>query len=69
MIRWKISVYSTPFYWQQGLALWLPSWFLPESGKYPERLMKAIQCLENSAREVHSNLLSFCQFHAIEVRS
>jgi hypothetical protein len=37
-------------YWQQGRALWLPSWFMPESGKYPDRLITAIHEAEEAGR-------------------
>lgn len=44
-------------YWQQGRALWLPSWFMPKAGEYPDRLMAAIREAEESARVDHNNRL------------
>ena len=44
-------------YWQQGRALWLPSWFIPEADKYPDRLMSAIREAEESGRAEHNQSL------------
>jgi hypothetical protein len=41
-------------YWQQGRALWLPPWFMPEDGKYPDRLLAAIHEAEDAARVEHN---------------
>jgi hypothetical protein len=49
-------------YWQQGRALWLPSWFMPESDKYPERLMTALREAEEAGKAEHNESLSFVSF-------
>lgn len=44
-------------YWQQGRALWLPPWFMPKAGEYPDRLMSAILEAEESIQVEHSTRL------------
>jgi hypothetical protein len=41
-------------YWQQGTALWLPPWFIPAEGEYPNRLMIAVGEAEEAAWPEHN---------------
>jgi hypothetical protein len=49
-------------YWQQGRALWLPSWFMPEADKYPDRLMSAIHEAEELGRAEHNESLVLASY-------
>jgi hypothetical protein len=44
-------------YWQQGRALWLPPWFMPEDGKFPSRLITAVNQAEEAGRLDHNERL------------
>lgn len=44
-------------YWQQGRALWLPPWFMPEEGKYPDRLVAAVFEAVEAGRGDHNDRL------------
>lgn len=53
-------------YWQQGRALWLPPWFLPKDGEYPDRLMTAIHEAEEASRPDHNEQLVLVSYSAGE---
>lgn len=53
-------------YWQQGRALWLPPWFMPEEGKYPDRLLTAIREAEEAARPDHNERLVLLSYSVLE---
>jgi hypothetical protein len=55
-------------YWQQGRALWLPSWFMLESGEYPERLMTAIREAEESGQYEHNEELSLVSYSVAKTK-
>ena len=53
-------------YWQQGRALWLPQWFMPEDGKYPDRLMTAITEAEEAGQLDHNEQLVLVSYSVKE---
>jgi hypothetical protein len=49
-------------YWQQGRAVWLPSWFMPRLGEYPESLISAIREAEKLGQFDHNEALSLVSY-------
>jgi hypothetical protein len=45
-------------YSQQGRALWLPTWFMQQTGTYPERLTSAIRAAEEAGHAEHNEELT-----------
>jgi len=53
-------------YWQQGRALWLPPWFIPEDNEYPSRLMTAINEAQDMGRVDHNEQIVLVSYSVPE---
>ena len=49
-------------YWQQGRALWLPPWFLPQDGEYPSKLITAVNQAEEAGRLDHNERIVLASY-------